>query len=166
MKKILFIISLLFVTGCFQDKAEKAIMNCADTSFSRETVKNFNKLSNISRLFSIYYEPSDTIFDRRVVQLKNAGFKQIEVRAWYEELKKGQKEFSDADKEVINFLTNEKNKANNYQDSILKLPLTDRLQDGDYHVAFMMCEISRKEATKTFDAKWKKSILVRAKFRD
>lgn len=44
--------------------------------------------------------------------------------------------------------------------------LTDKLQDEEYHLEFMMCEQRRQNATKTFDAKWKKSILVRAKFRD
>lgn len=165
MKKILFIISLLFVTGCFQDKAEKAIMNCADSSFSRETVREFNRLSNFRRVFNGSKRP-ETAFEKRVVQLKNAGFKEYEIVIWYGELKEGKIEVNNINKEVIDFFINEKNKANNYQDSILKLSLTDKLQDEDYHVAFMMCEISRKEATKTFDAKWKKSILVRAKFRD
>ena len=164
MKKILFIISLLFVTGCFQDKAEKAIMNCADSRFSRETVREFNRLSYIDRVFRGTQRPKN-VFDKTVVELKNAGFKKNEIIVWYEDLKKGG-EVNNANKEIIDFFINEKNKVNSYQDSVLKRSLTDKLQDDDYHLEFMMCEQSRQNATKTFDAKWKKSKLYRAKFRD
>ena len=44
MKKILGIVVLgLLLSGCFFDKSEKTIMNCADSSYSKTLVYIFDK---------------------------------------------------------------------------------------------------------------------------
>ena len=71
----------------------------------------------------------------------------------------------DTNKEIINYFIKLKNETNKSQDDYLKLPLEDKLQDPNYEKMFVKCEQIRKKAIKTFDAKWKKPILVKAKFR-
>ena len=51
MKKIFLIFLILFLFGCFLDKAEKTLLNCADSSYSENLVNNFNRrfyIDNIS----------------------------------------------------------------------------------------------------------------------
>ena len=167
MKKILFIISLLFVTGCFQDKAEKVITNCADSRFSKELVNRFDPVRNVHNVFDGWVVPKN-IFGKKIATFKKAGFEKYEIILWAEDLntvEKGTGNY-DLNKDVIDFLLNEKNRINNELDKIFNSPVTDRLKNSLYEYNFKNCEKKRNETSKTFDLKWEKPQLLRVKFRD
>ena len=163
MKKILGIVVLgLLLSGCFKDKSEEAIKNCADTVWSIATTEEFDKEFIIGWVYSWGSKP-ENIFDETVLTLKKAGFTYEEVHKWARDLKTV--EVTDGNREVINHFIGTKNKINKSIDDHLKLSLTDRLQNEDYEKSFRSCEQVRKKANKTFDAKWQKPKIMKAEFR-
>ena len=163
MKKIfLLIIITLLLTGCFKDKSEEAIKNCADTLWSITTTKEFDDKFMIGWVYS-FDTPTENIFDETVLKLKKAGFTYVEVHKWAQDLKTV--EATDTNREFINHFIEIKNKINKSIDDHLKLSLTDRLQNEDYEKYFRSCEQVRKKANKTFDAKWQKPKIKKVEFR-
>ena len=170
MKKIFLIISMLFLFGCFLDKAEKTLLNCADSSYSENLVNNFNRnffIDDISlslwmdKNFGIFV-PKD-ILSKEIIKLKKAGFSLAELNNWLDELKTSG--ISSTNKDIVDFLINEKNKTNKKQDDLLKLEITDKLKDNLYEFGFEECEKKRNESSKIFDLKWEKPKFYRAEFR-
>jgi DNA-binding transcriptional MerR regulator len=170
MKKIFLIISMLFLFGCFLDKAEKTLLNCADSSYSENLVNNFNRnffIDGISlslwmdKNFGIFV-PKD-ILSKEIIKLKKAGFSLAELNNWLDELKTSG--ISSTNKDIVDFLINEKNKTNKKQDDLLKLEITDKLKDNLYELGFKECEKKRNESSKIFDLKWEKPKFYRAEFR-
>jgi len=170
MKKIFLIISMLFLFGCFLDKAEKTLLNCADSSYSENLVNNFNRnffIDDISlslwmdKNFGIFV-PKD-ILSKEIIKLKKAGFSLAELNNWLNELKTSG--ISSTNKDIVDFLINEKNKTNKKQDDLLKLEITDKLKDNLYELGFEECEKKRNESSKIFDLKWEKPKFYRAEFR-
>ena len=151
----------LLLSGCFKDKAEEAIKNCTDTRWSKEVTELFDKEFYVGGVYS-WDQPAENIFDETVLKLKRAGFKYTEVFEWAQSLKTAK--IDDTNKEIIDHFIKMKNKTNKFQEDLLKLPLTDRLQNSNYELMFQGCEQQRKKASKTFDAKWKKAILVKVEF--
>ncbi|MBT5900257.1 MAG: hypothetical protein HOH00_04675 [Candidatus Pelagibacter sp.] len=163
MKKLLEIVVLgLLLSGCLQDKSEKAIKNCADTEWSKNIVVTFEEEFMIGGVY-LWGQKPENILDEKVLILKQAGFQFEEIWEWSKGLKTAK--IDDTNKEIINYFIKLKNETNKSQDDYLKLPLEDKLQDPNYEKMFVKCEQIRKKAIKTFDAKWKKPILVKAKFR-
>ena len=163
MKKLLGILVLgLLLSGCFKDKSEEAIKNCADTVWSKEMVEEYRPLFYVDKVYTIGLEPKN-IFDEMVLLQKKAGFPIKEVRAWAYELKTT--EITDTNREIINFFIGEKKKINNWIDEHFKLSLSDRLQRQEYEEIFIRCERVRKNASKTFDAKWQKADIKKVQFR-
>ena len=168
MKKLLGIVFLgLLLTGCFFDKSEKAIINCADSSYSKSLVNRFNSNFFVDDItLSLWMDGvtgSIDMFQRKLIEFKKAGFSIIEISTWAEELKTS--EVNSSNKDVIDFLIKEKNRINKEQDDLLMLEVTDRLKDNLYEMMFMECEKERNEATKTFDLKWEKPKFYKATFR-
>ena len=168
MKKILgVVVMVLFLSGCFFDKSEKAITNCADSSYSKSLVNRFNSNFFVDDIkLSLWIggvTGSINMFQRKLIELKKAGFSILEILTWAEELKTS--EVNSSNKDVIDFLIKEKNRINKEQDDLLMLEVTDRLKDNLYEMLFMECEKERNEATKTFDLKWEKPKFYRATFR-
>jgi len=170
MKKIFLIISMLFLFGCFLDKAEKTLLNCADSSYSENLVNNFNRnffIDGISlslwmdKNFGIFV-PKD-ILSKEIIKLKKAGFSLAELNNWLDELKTSG--ISSTNKDIVDFLINEKNKTNKKQDDLLKLEITDKLKDNLYELGFEECEKKRNESSKIFDLKWEKPKFYRAEYR-
>ena len=170
MKKIFLIISMLFLFGCFLDKAEKTLLNCADSSYSENLVNNFNRnffIDDISlslwmdKNFGIFV-PKD-ILSKEIIKLKKAGFSLAELNNWLDELKTSG--ISSTNKDIVDFLINEKNKTNKKQDDLLKLEITDKLKDNLYELGFEECEKKRNESSKIFDLKWEKPKFYRAEYR-
>jgi len=162
--RILLFLSFILVTGCFEDKAEVMIKNCADSRFSTELTKEYRfEFQTIDFAKSDYFGKTN-IFRQTIYILKEAGFSFEEIRDWVTELKTA--EINDTNNEVIDFI---KKKASNYNftiDKVLKKKkLTENLQDEFYENLFRNCELERKGASKTFDAKWKKPIIERPVFR-
>ncbi|MDA8559533.1 hypothetical protein N9K62_01210 [Candidatus Pelagibacter bacterium] len=167
MKKIFLIISMLFLFGCFLDKAEKTLLNCADSSYSENLVNNFNRnflIDGISLNLWINetITPKD-ILSKEIIKLKKAGFSLAELNNWLDELKTS--EINSTNEDIIDFLINEKNKTNKKQDDLLNLEITDKLKDNLYEFGFEQCEKKRNESSKIFDLKWEKSKFYRAEFR-
>ena len=172
MKKFLFkqwyiIFLLFFFTGCFFDKSEKVILNCADSSYSKTLVDNFNRNFYIDDIMlSMWingtFTPND-ILSKESIKLKKAGFALSEINNWLQELKTSQ--VNNSNKDYINYLIKEKNKSNEKQDYLLKLKITEKLKDNIYEREFKNCEKQRNENTKTFDLKWEKPKFYRAEFR-
>tara|TARA_Y100000389_G_C17117197_1_gene343660 strand:- start:87 stop:578 length:492 start_codon:yes stop_codon:yes gene_type:complete len=163
MKNIILLITIsLLLTGCFKDKSEEAIKNCADTLWSKQMVKDFKKLLYVDNVYLIDRKPKN-IFDENVLLLKQAGFTYKEARDWAKELETT--DIDDGNRKVINFLTGEKNKINKSIDDHFKLPLNDRLQNRGYEKISIKCERVRKKASKTFDAKWQKPKIKKVEFR-
>ena len=167
MKKIFLIISMLFLFGCFVDKAEKTLLNCADSSYSENLVNNFNRnflIDGISLNLWINetITPKD-ILSKEIIKLKKAGFSLAELNNLLYELKTS--EISSTNKDIVDFLINEKNKTNKEQDDLLKLEITDKLKDNLYEFGFEKCEKKRNESSKLFDLKWEKPKFYRAEFR-
>jgi hypothetical protein len=163
MKKIFLLITItLLLTGCFKDKSEEAIKNCADTIWSKGTTEEFGKASNHGYVYSWNKIPSN-IFEETVLELKKAGADYEEVYDWVRGLDNA--EITEGNREVINHFIEMKNKINKSIDDHLKLSLTDRLQNKDYEESFSSCEQVRKEASKTFDAKWQKAKIKKVEFR-
>jgi len=163
MKKIFLLITVtLLLTGCFKDKSEEAIKNCADTVWSIAKAEEFKKAFIIGWVYTFGEKP-ENVFDETVLQLKQAGFTYEEVFEWVQKFKTV--EVTDTNREIINHFIETKNKINKSIDDHLKLPLTDRLQNEVYENSFRSCEQVRKKADKTFDAKWQKPKIMKAKFR-
>ena len=163
MKKLLGIIVLgLLLTGCFKDKSEEAIKNCADTVWSTEMVEEYRTLFYVDKVYAWGLKPRN-IFDEMVLLQKKAGFPINEVKTWTSELKTT--EISDGNREIINFFIGEKKKINNWIDEHFKLSLSDRLQRQEYEEIFIKCERVRLNASKTFDAKWQKADIKKVQFR-
>ena len=163
MKKLLGIIVLgLLLTGCFKDKSEEAIKNCADTVWSTEMVEEYRTLFYVDKVYAWGLKPRN-IFDEEVLLLKQAGFPINEVKTWTSELKTT--EITDTNREIINFFIGEKKKINNWIDEHFKLSLSDRLQRQEYEEIFIKCERVRLNASKTFDAKWQKADIKKVQFR-
>ena len=168
MKKILGVVFLgLLLTGCFFDKSEKAIINCADSSYSKILVNGFNRNFFVDDIkLSLWMDGvtgSIDMFQRELIEFKKAGFSILEISTWLEELKTS--EVNSSNKDVIDFLIKEKNRINKEQDDLLKLEVTDRLKDQLYETMFEDCEKKRNEASKTFDLKWEKPKFYKATFR-
>ena len=170
MKKIFLIISMLFLFGCFLDKAEKTLLNCADSSYSETLVYNFNSKFFIDGIsLSLWMDESfgpfapEDILSKEIIKLKKAGFALSEINNWLQELKTSQ--VNNSNKDYINYLIKEKNKSNEKQDYLLKLKITEKLKDNIYEREFKNCEKQRNENTKTFDLKWEKPKFYRAEFR-
>ena len=164
MKKLfstIFVLGLL-LTGCFKDKSEEAIKNCADTVWSKQMVKKYEPLFYIAKIYHLDLKPKN-IFDENVLLLKQAGFTYKEASDWAKGL--ATVDIDDGNRKVINFLTGEKNKINKSIVDHFKLPLSDRLQNRGYEEIFIKCERVRKKANKTFDAKWQKPKLRKVEFR-
>ena len=163
MKNLLsFLLLGILLTGCFKDKSEEAIKNCADTVWSKATTEEFGKATNHGYVYSWNKIPSN-IFEETVLELKKAGADYEEVYDWVRGLDNA--EITEGNREVINHFIEVKNKINKSIDDHLKLSLTDRLQNKDYEESFSSCEQVRKEASKTFDAKWQKPKIGKVQFR-
>ena len=168
MKKILGVaVMVLFLSGCFFDKSEKAIMNCANSSYSKTLVNSFYHNFYVNDIeLSMWIDGmtgSLNVFQKKLIKFKKAGFSILEISTWAQELKTS--EVNSSNKDVIDFLIKEKNRINKEQDDLLMLEVTDRLKDNLYEMLFMECEKERNEATKTFDLKWEKPKFYRATFR-
>ena len=158
---------LFFFTGCFFDKSEKVILNCADSSYSKTLVDNFNRNFYIDSItLSMWIDGTFTpnnILSDKIIEFKKTGSSLSEINYWLRELKTS--EVNSSNKDIIDFLIKEKNKVNKKQDDLLKLEITDKLKDNLYELEFMECEKERNEAIKTFDLKWEKPKFYRAVFR-
>ena len=74
MKKLLGIIVLgLLLTGCFKDKSEEAIKNCADTVWSTEMVEEYRTLFYVDKVYAWGLKPRN-IFDEMVLLQKKSWF--------------------------------------------------------------------------------------------
>ena len=163
MEKILLLITIsLLLTGCFKDKSEEAIKNCADTVWSKDVAKEFITLFYIDKVFAWGLKPRN-IFDENVLILKNGGFTYKEADKWAKGLESA--EIEDGNRKVINFFIGEAKRINNHLDVHFKLPLSDRLQSKEYEEIFIKCERVRLNASKTFDAKWQKADIKKVQFR-
>ena len=163
MNKIFLLITIsLLLTGCFKDKSEVAIKNCADTVWSKPMLIEFDLSFQIDYIYSMDFK-TENIFDEDVLRLKQAGFTYKEVDDWAQELKTTA--IVDSNREVINYFIGEQQRLNNILDGHFKLPLSDRLQNQEYEKIFIKCERVRKEASKTFDAKWQKAAIQKVQFR-
>tara|TARA_Y100000389_G_C17226930_1_gene396150 strand:+ start:38 stop:529 length:492 start_codon:yes stop_codon:yes gene_type:complete len=163
MKKIfLLIIITLSLTGCFKDKSEEAIKNCADTIWSEPMLIEFDLSFQIDYIYTMDYK-TENIFDETILKLKLAGFTYEEVNDWAKEL--ATTDINDANREIINYFIGEQKRLNNILDDHFKLPLSDRLQNRGYEKIFIKCERLRKKADKTFDAKWQKAKIKKVEFR-
>ena len=163
MKKIFLLITIsLLLTGCFKDKSEEAIKNCADTVWSKQMVKDYEPLFYIEKIYHLDLKPKN-IFDENVLLLKQAGFTYKEASDWAKGLATA--DIDDGNRKVINFFTGEKNKINKSINDHFKLPLSDRLQNRKYEKIFIKCERLREKASKTFDAKWQKAKIKKVEFR-
>ena len=133
MKKIFLLITItLLLTGCFKDKSEEAIKNCADTVWSIAITDEFEKEFIVGWVYS-WDQKTENIFDESVLALKQGGFTYEETRQWAQELKTKE---TDVNEEVINHFIEIRNKINKSIDDHLKLSLTDRLQNEDYEKPF------------------------------
>ena len=162
--RILLLLSFILVTGCFNDKAEVMIKNCADSRFSTELTDEYK--SEFQNIRFAHYDSFGTgnIFRKRIFVLKEAGFTPEEIRDWVIKLKTS--EINDTNNEVIDFIKKQTSNYNFTIDKVLKKEkLTENLQDEFYENIFRNCELERKGASKTFDAKWKKPIIERPVFR-
>jgi len=163
MKKIILLITIsLLLTGCFKDKSEIAIKNCADSDWSEYQVEKYGVLFYIDHIYTMDDEPRN-IFDETLSDLKRAGVSYKEAQEWAYGLKTA--EIEDGNRKVINFFIEEKKRFNNYMEEHFKLPLSDRLQTREYETAFSLCEQEQKEGSKTFDAKWQKAVIQKVYFR-
>lgn len=163
MKKILSIFILgLLLTGCFKDKSEEAIKNCADTTWSEPKLVEFDLSFYIDYIYTMNYK-TENIFDETILKLKLAGFTYEEVNDWAQGL--ATTDINDANREVINYFIGEQKRLNNILDDHFKLPLSDRLQNRKYEKIFIKCERLREKASKTFDAKWQKAKIKKVEFR-
>ena len=163
MKNIILLITIsLLLTGCFKDKSEIAIKNCADTDWSEYQVERYGVLFYIDHIYTMDFATRN-IFDENVLALKHGGFTYNEADKWAKGLKTA--EIEDGNRKVINFFIEEKKRINNYMDEHFKLPLSDRLQTREYETAFSLCEQEQKEGSKTFDAKWQKAVIQKVYFR-
>jgi len=168
MKKLLGIVVLGFLlTGCFFDKSEKTIMNCADSSYSKTLVYIFDNNFYIDDIkLSLWIDGvtgSINMFQRKLIKFKKAGYSILEISTWAEELKTSKVHSSN--KDVIDFLIKEKYRINKEQDDLLKLEVTDRLKDQLYEREFENCKKKRNKDSKTFDLKWEKPKFYKATFR-
>ena len=162
--RILLLLSFIFVTGCNHDKAEVIIKNCADSRYSTKLTEEYS--SEFQNINFAYYDSFgiDNIFRKTVFVLKEAGFDLEEIREWVVELKTA--EINDTNSEVVEFIKKQTSNYNSAIDKVLKKEkLTENLQDKFYENLFRNCELERKGASKTFDAKWKKPIIERPVFR-
>ena len=163
MKNLLsFLLLGILLTGCFKDKSEIAIKNCADTVWSKDQVKAYQSFFYIANIYTFNSSPKG-IFEETLLDLKRAGFSYKEAQEWAYGLKTT--EISDGNKEVINYFIEIKNNLNKFMDGHFKLPLSDRLQLQEYEEIFIKCEQVRKKASKTFDAKWQKPKIGKVQFR-
>ena len=161
---------MLFLFGCFLEKAEKTLLNCADSSYSENLVNNFNRNFFIDGIsLSLWmdesfgtFAPKD-ILSKEIIKLKKAGFALSELNNWLDELKTS--EINSTNEDIIDFLINEKNKTNKKQDDLLNLEITDKLKDNLYEFSFEQCEKKRNESIKIFDLKWEKPKFYTAVFR-
>ena len=167
MKKLFLVILTLSLFGCFLEKADKTLLNCADSSYSENLVNNFNRNFFIDGItLSLWIDGTITpknILSKKIIKLKKAGFSRVEIETWLDELKTS--EVSSSNEDVINFLTQEKNKLNNQIDDLLNLEVTDKLKDNLYELGFEECEKKRNESSKIFDLKWEKPKFYQAEFR-
>ena len=136
---------LFFIIGCSPDKADKTLLNCADSSYSENLVNNFDRnflIDGISLNLWINetITPKD-ILSKEIIKLKKASFSLAELNNWLDELKTS--EISSTNKDIVDFLINEKNKTNKKQDDLLKLEITDKLKDNLYVFGFEEFEKKR-----------------------
>jgi len=158
---------LFFFIGCSPDRADKTLLNCADSSYSENLVNRFNRNFLIDGIsLNLWIKETITpkdILSKEIIKLKKAGFSLAELNNWLDELKTS--EISSTNKDIVDFLINEKNKTNKKQDDLLKLEVTDKLKDNLYEFGFEECEKKRNESSKIFDLKWEKPKFYRAVFR-
>ena len=163
MKKLLGIIVLgLLLSGCFFDKSEQAIMNCADTAYSNYESEKFDNTLNPFRVFGGFEKPKN-FFDNEVLRLKEAGFNLEEITLWAYDLKSS--EITDSNRDIIKFFINIRNTYQVNKNIFLKKNLTEKLQSIEYESFFSTCEFKRQQTEKMFDAKWKKSYVEPIIFR-
>ena len=170
MKQLIFIISLLLISGCSVDKSTKTLENCADNIYSNKDREylpsNFDLLIEDAEKWIAV-----TKLEERIILQKKAGFSRSEIVKWYvgllkikdvekiknkystiashgeslETIKIAHKIAKEHDKTLKNFI----NKSINH-----------KLQSSNYYRYFSACETIRKKTPKTFDAKWKKSKVI------
>tara|TARA_A100001011_G_scaffold391024_1_gene475620 strand:+ start:1612 stop:2103 length:492 start_codon:yes stop_codon:yes gene_type:complete len=156
MKKLLGIVVLGILISCSKDVSEKTLTNCADNSYSENKATIWTIYNNTIKYGSVANE-----FEKHILIFKSAGFESYEINEWIVELvlDKNMDGYEGKDLHAKQAKAAVK-KIDNDIRRLTRQNLNSKMQNNEYEALFFVCEKTREESPKTFDAKWKKPKII------